>query len=457
MLYVARTLSEDGGLLGILRVSLPMTGIINALGQIRIGLALGGFLVALMVTLAGVAVFRRVIQPIGALREGALRLTNGETGVRFPLAETREIHDLGVVLNQMADSWTQRLEQERIQRAQMTAILASMSDGVLAVDSDDRIILINAAAGRMLNIKPPEAKDRLFQEVVRNSALDALIHQTRDSSDMKTEEVTIYGPENRRLIGSCSMLMNAKGARIGALLVLNDITRLRRLETIAQDFVGNVSHELKTPVTTILGFIETLLDGVYLEPEKAERFLRITLRQVGRLNAIIEDLLTLSKLDSPDGRAAISMEECDLEAVLKNAIEVSRLRQDSDASRVALECEEGLRARVNTPLLEQALINLIDNALKYSGTDHPIEVHASAEGEGIVISVRDYGSGIDPQHHARVFERFYRVDRNRSRKEGGTGLGLSIVDHIIKVHRGRIELKSGPGKGSEFILHFPRG
>ena len=455
MLYVARALHQEGAVIGVLRVSLPMTGIRDAQRGIRISLFFGGLLIAMIVTWAAVKIFKRFIQPLHALREGALRLTRGEVDVRFPLAETKEVHDLSVVLNAMADAMTQRIEQEQRQRVRTQAILTAMSDGVIAVDSEDRVILMNSAAGQMCHSDPTAVTGRLLQEVVRNSSLDALIRQAKSSSEIMTKEVTIMGPENRRIIGCCSGLNDLQGQRIGALLVLKDITRLRQLEAIAHDFAANVSHELKTPVTSILGFIETLLDGVYRDPEKAERFLRIAHRQAMRLESIIEDLLTLSRIDAQEGRACISTEAVSIEELISSAVEVGSLRSDYDASGILVECEPGLQARLNAPLMEQALVNLIDNALKYGASERPIEVRAERRGDDVAISVHDYGCGIDPRHHSRIFERFYRVDRNRSRKEGGTGLGLSIVDHIVRIHGGRVELTSAQGKGSVFTLHIP--
>jgi two-component system phosphate regulon sensor histidine kinase PhoR len=219
--------------------------------------------------------------------------------------------------------------------------------------------------------------------------------------------------------------------------------------------VANVSHELKTPITSIKGFVETLLAGALKEPENAEKFLRIIGQQTDRLNEIIDDLLSLSRIEQEAERHQIAFARGNLKEVLQAASQVCEAK--ATAKNISLEviCPDALRASLNAPLLEQALVNLIDNAVKFSPANSTVWVEAEEAGSEIVIRVRDQGGGIPPEHLDRIFERFYRVDAGRSRKEGGTGLGLAIVKHIAQAHRGRVSVESAPGKGSAFAIIIP--
>jgi two-component system phosphate regulon sensor histidine kinase PhoR len=231
---------------------------------------------------------------------------------------------------------------------------------------------------------------------------------------------------------------------------------LRRLENLRSDFVANVSHELKTPITSIKGFIETLLDGALNDPVEAERFLRIVAKHSDRLNAIIDDLLTLSRLEQ-GGKEGMEMQQTGLAGLMNSAIEVCSHRAGKKDITIELVCPENLAAAVNPPLIEQALINLIGNAVKYSQSGKTVTVRAESGEKGVTLFVEDQGYGIEPEHLDRLFERFYRVDKGRSRQEGGTGLGLAIVKHIAQVHGGSVSVKSTFGKGSAFSIFIPIG
>jgi two-component system phosphate regulon sensor histidine kinase PhoR len=239
-------------------------------------------------------------------------------------------------------------------------------------------------------------------------------------------------------------------------MVLNDVTRLRRLENLRRDFVANVSHELKTPITSIKGFVETLIDGAIRDPGAADRFLRIISRQADRLSAIIEDLLQLSRIERGTERQEIELRPHPLVTVLRGAVELCQPQAEEEHMLIELDCPRDLVAAINPPLLESALVNLIDNALKYGGSGGRVRVALREAEREAVISVQDWGAGIASAHLPRLFERFYRVDQSRDRKAGGSGLGLSIVKHIAQAHAGRVEVESKVGAGSTFSLHLPR-
>ena len=228
------------------------------------------------------------------------------------------------------------------------------------------------------------------------------------------------------------------------------------IEELRRQFVANVSHELRTPITSIKGFIETLLDGAMNEPEEAERFLRIAAKQSDRLDAIVEDLLTLSRLEQEAEKTGIPLERTSVSSVLENAMQVCRAKSTVKNISIKLQCGEHLEAKINAPLLEQAIVNLIDNATKFGPTESTVWVEARQEKKAIVIHVRDKGSGIEAKHLPRLFERFYRVDKARSRSLGGTGLGLAIVKHIVLLHHGKVYVESAPGEGSTFSIYLPQ-
>ena len=293
---------------------------------------------------------------------------------------------------------------------------------------------------------------------MRNPDLQHVVAQTLGGHrPVEADIVMRVGAEERNLQANGTLLHgDGDGDDVGAVVVLNDVTRLKRLEAVRRDFVANVSHELKTPVTSIKGFAETLEDGALDDPDTARRFVRIIAGQADRLNSIIEDLLALSTLEQSGDSPLLQLEEADLCDVVAVALEVCGPK--AEAKHVALQetCPGCLLARVSPPLLEQAVVNLVDNAVKYSAAGDAVQVGLAEAGDEFVISVTDKGPGIAREHLPRLFERFYRVDKARSRDLGGTGLGLAIVKHIAQIHGGRVSVESVVGGGSTFRVHLPR-
>jgi two-component system phosphate regulon sensor histidine kinase PhoR len=455
MMYVGIPLKEDSYIIGVLRTSVPLTSIDEALRSIEMKIVVGGLLIALFAAILSLWVSRPISRPMEEIKKGAESFARGEFEKRLPVENSEEIGSLSETMNQMAVELQERIRKMTKQRNELEAVLSSMLEGVIAVDDDERIISMNQAAGEMLDVHPSEVQGRTIQEIIRNIDLQALAGKALSGEEPVEEDVILYAEEERVLNGHGTALYDEDGHRMGALLVLNDVTRLRRLENIRRDFVANVSHEIKTPVAAIQGFVETLKDGAMEDPEDAERFLGIIEKHVGRLNAIIEDLLSLSRIEQEEENQEIILSKGPIRDVLSAAIQVSQIKATPKNIRMTLSCSKDLMGNINPPLLEQAVVNLLDNAIKYSTQDSTVHVEAKqADGE-ITIIVRDQGCGIEKTHIPRLFERFYRVDKARSRKLGGTGLGLAIVKHIAQAHHGRVTVVSTPGKGSIFSLHLP--
>jgi two-component system phosphate regulon sensor histidine kinase PhoR len=249
-----------------------------------------------------------------------------------------------------------------------------------------------------------------------------------------------------------AQLVDAKKNKIGALVVTNDVTRLLRLENLRRDFVANVSHELRTPITSIKGYVETLLDEEGEHSQHVRDFLEIISKQTNRLHAIVEDLLTLAKIEQEIDKEEIALERGRVKEVLQGAIEACSVKVADKGIHISLECPDDTHAMINGPMLEQAVINLLDNALKYSKPASAVQINAETTAKNVIINVKDTGIGVAPGHLDRLFERFYVVDKGRSRDAGGTGLGLAIVKHIVQAHGGKIVVQSEPGKGSTFSI-----
>lgn len=456
MLYLALPLQQDGELAGVIRCAFPMVDIRDTLRAVYRRSAYAVAVVTLLAAAASYLVARRITRPLENMRQGAERFAKGELGQRLSMPFSMELAALAGAMNKMAQQLDERLRTVLNQRNQLDAILASMVEGVLAVDTDEQIITLNGAAGRLLDLQPADAEGKPIQAVVRNVALQELVTEALSNPSPVEREIVLHNLGEQVVQAHGTVLRDAEGRRFGAVIVLNDVTRLRRLEQVRRDFVANVSHELRTPITSIKGFVETLLDGALADRQEAERFLNIVLNQSNRLNAILEDLLALSRIEEGEEKGRIQLEEYRLKYAIDTAIQLCGHKAQEKGIQIETSCPEELVGRVNPPLLEQALVNLIDNAVKYSEQGQTITVSASAGEEGTVIAVEDRGCGIPRDHLPRLFERFYRVEKARSRRMGGTGLGLAIVKHIAKAHGGRVDVQSTPGKGSTFTLHLPR-
>jgi two-component system phosphate regulon sensor histidine kinase PhoR len=406
---------------------------------------------------AGISLYvsRRISRPIEKMKEGAEHFARGDLLHRLPETNLQEIGSLADALNQMAVQLDDRIKTIINQRNELKAILSSMEEGVIAFDMDERIISINQAAARIFESNPKDMLNRSIQEVIRNPELQQFVTQALSSTDNLEGDITLYHEEERIIYIHSTILRDSSNDQIGVLVVMNDVTQVRRLENIRRDFAANVSHEIKTPLTAIKGFVETLRHGSVKSTEEIERFLGIIEKHVNRLTTILEDLISLSIIEQDDEKKAIKLQKKPIKNVLQTAIGNCREKADVKDITIDLVDEENILAMIDSVLLEQALANLLDNAINYSHEGSSVHVSAVQKEDSIIIRVQDHGTGISKEHLPRIFERFYRADKARSRNLGGTGLGLAIVKHIIQAHGGYATVDSTPGKGSTFSLHLP--
>ncbi len=462
LLYVAvPSPARSGGVrvAGAVRAAVPLRAVDAPVGAFARRVAPLWLLVAALAALTSAWLARGMARPLAALRAEVDRLAAGNGGARAARAGPDEIADLAAAVNGLAAALDARLGASGRQRGEREAILASMMEGVIAVDEQARVIELNAAASRLLRLEIPRALGRPLAEVARDADLrrfvgGVLASRAPQEGEFRLDDPARAGGE-RIMQAHGTVLRDGTGRGIGALVVLNDVTRLRRLETVRREFVANVSHELKTPVTAIKGFVETLIEGGGEDRGETLKFLGVVARQADRLNAIIEDLLTISRLEQEETGAGVELAVTAVCGPLQAALQACEPLARERGIPVELDCAPDLTARFNAALVEQAVINLVDNALKYSEGGRPVRVAAARTAAGLEISVRDRGCGIAREHLPRLFERFYRVDRGRSRRQGGTGLGLAIVKHIAKVHGGTVGVESAPGEGSTFTIVIP--
>ncbi len=455
MMYVALAVREQSRTLAVVRASIPVTAVDQTLADIYAKIAWAGIAAAGCAAGITLLVSRRITRPIEQMKEAARHFASGQLDHRIPVPESSELAELAKSLNETARRLQVTINTITRQRNRLEAVLASMAEGVVAVDPRGHLVSINKAASGLLDIDAGSAVGRNVEEVIRDVDIQRFIQETLTGTEPTDADVVLRSAQPLSLHLRGTRLSDEQGNKSGAVIVLSDMTLMHRLENVRRDFVANVSHELRTPVTSIKGFVETLLEGAINEPQQAQRFLKIISDHTNRLIAIIDDLLSLSRLEE-DGKARIiTHEKTKVCSVLASAIELCKPKAEQKQIQIGLNCDEHIEVPMNATLVEQAVFNLVDNAIKYSNPECTVQVIAETTADEVTIAVKDSGCGIEKKHLERIFERFYVADKARSRKLGGTGLGLSIVKHIAQLHCGSVMVESIPGRGSTFTLHLP--
>jgi len=454
MRYLALPLETESGPVGWARASLPLTSVVERLGQFRNTVLLGATVAALVALGLGFLFARRVTLPVLQMAVAAESIAAGNYEKQVEISSRDELGSLARAFNVMTQNLRTSIATINADRGKLTAILGSMVEGVVAADLDQRVMHMNAASGRMLEVDPERALGQPIWEAVRVREVSEAISEALRRGQLVHRVVRLPGSPDRILDMHAAPLDSGSGAQAGVVLVLDDVTQLRRLETMRSDFLGNVSHELKTPVTAIRALIETVLDDAQMPESTRHRFLRKVRSQTERLSSLVSDLLSLSRFESETD--ALEIESIDLRNPVRASIRA--LATSSATKGIELRpnlSSEAARVLGDAEALQQAVGNLINNAIKYS-QGKAVDIRVETSGEEILVEIEDDGVGIEQRHLERIFERFYRVDKARSRELGGTGLGLAIVKHIALAHSGRVSVDSTPGVGSVFQLRLPK-
>lgn len=440
----------------VVRVSMPITSLEQTIGFLKGRVLAGCIIVVIAAALLALLISRNISRSLENMTASAEQFARGDFSKKMvpqlSATSSLEVTTLATSMDRMAEMLDDKIRTIVTHRNQLETVFSSMVEAVIAIDCDEKILSLNSAAAQLFGSNKDTAPGKLMQEVVRHSILQEQTTSVLESGESIENEITLQGESGERLLHTNIVsLTDHQGKRVGVLLVMNDLTNIRKLERIRSDFVANVSHELRTPITSIRGYVETLLDGALDSKEDSVRFLEIVLRQTERLTAIIDDLLALSRIEQESNDGKISLEEGPLCGVLDMAVQTCQVDADKQGVTVDLECPENLLVMMNDILIEQAVLNLLVNAIKYSKEGDSVLLTARAlEGADrgkVSISVKDTGIGIASEHLPRLFERFYRSDKARSRSQGGTGLGLAIVKHIAQAHDGGVDVTSSPGSG----------
>ena len=458
MMYVAVPIESDGKTIGYARVAADMATIHAESQALQNRIYIAAALVSCIAVLLTYLIVSRIVQPLSVLTKAAQAIASGESMPSVHIPNLDEIGVLAGAFNSMSRQLAERITelQDKTRELEensnrLSTVLAGMIEGVIAVDDSERILFANRAARPLLDLSTDEVIGRPIWEAIRNKTVHDVVRETLAGRQKHAVEFEV--PRTQSVMAMLATRMPGKPSP-GVVLVTHDVTELRKLENLRHEFVSNVSHELKTPLTAIQTFTETLLNGALSDPENARRFLQRIEEQAERLHMLILDLLSLAKIES--GQEVFDVSRLAIDPLIASCVE--EYRTVAEAKPIQLIAEPpgvDVQVEVESEGFRFIVNNLIDNAVKYTPAGGRVTVRWRAERTHAVIEVEDTGVGIAREHQERIFERFYRVDKARSREMGGTGLGLSIVKHLAQVFSGSVELKSQVGKGSTFTVRLP--
>ena len=397
---------------------------------------------------------RQLDTSIERLERATEKFAGGDLDYRVYPSRIPQLGGLARGLNVMGTQLRDRVNALVSLTDEQDAILRSMIEGVITVDGAGRIMRVNQAAQSLLRIDQPDVVGRSIPEIVPHAEAQKFMAEAMSKMAVTSQTISLWMSSDPVFLEvTAAPLTSQRGPSNGMLFVFHDVTRVQKLERVRSDFVGNVSHELRTPITSIKGFVETLLDGAIKEPELGNKFLEIISRHVDRLSNIVSDLLTLSRLEASGKEVDLEFMPYSIKSILEGVVETCSKAATEKGIIIEMECPSDLKAHINPGLFEQAILNLIDNAVKHTESGGQVSARVSLHDEMVRVDIKDTGCGIERMHLPRLFERFYRIDQGRSRKMGGTGLGLSIVKHICQVHGGHVEVESVVGQGSTFSMY----
>ena len=454
MLYYAVRIKHQEQVLGCVRCALSTIEINNKVADIQSRIAkLVIVVVVIGLLLTGLVVYR-MTRPVVRLIEEARELTMLQLGKTIKHGFEDEISELGRLLNELGSALADRMAQLEQNHHELLTVLEGMDEGVIAVDEQERIRFANEAVCEMFDLDLERDQGRPIWEVIRNQLVETIINQAKKTSEHFRGEMELLGPPTRYLALNASAIPTEDKDESGVIIVVHDITEIRRLENMRRDFVANVSHELKTPLASIQAYAETLLDGALEDQDNNLTFVGRIVEQSERLNLLIQDLLSIARVESSTQANEYTI--VNVAEVLEKCIKYHQPRAEKKSTVLIVDHPSEVMVYAETEGIRQILDNLVDNAIKYTPEGGEISVKIAIESKQVLIRVQDSGIGISENHLQRIFERFYRVDKARSRELGGTGLGLSIVKHLVNAFGGTIDVTSHPESGTAFIILLPQ-
>ncbi|EHB5351370.1 cell wall metabolism sensor histidine kinase WalK [Listeria monocytogenes] len=454
MLYVAVPVKHQSKTDGVLRISISLESVDAAVAKLWGNLALIFGIALVIIAAISVFIARKITRPVREIIEVSTDLANHKYDSRIHGKISGELQDLSISVNTLAESLETQMFEIKQNEQRLNAIVQNLVSGVMLINVDKQVIMTNRTMYQILG--ETEITGKPFYEVIKSFALSQLIEGTFETKTIQQKEIILYFPREMILDASVSPILGENGEITGIILLLHDITQIRHLENVRSEFVTNVSHELKTPVTALKGFAETLLDGAMYDEMLLKKFLTIIKEESDRLHRLIMDILALSRIEQNPVPENVELVEVD-EVIEQSARTIFEMATEKNIQVIIPEKTiPSVTIETDRDKLQQILINLLSNAINYTPVDGKVEVRLIEQEAEVIIEVTDNGIGIPAKDIDRVFERFYRVDKARSRHSGGTGLGLSIVKHLVENCGGRIEVESQEEVGSTFRVTLPK-
>ena len=451
MMYVAVTVNSQGKLLGIARVALPLTTVENSVNHVTRIIILATVIITILAILAAWLIARTTTRPIRQLNRASKGIAAGQLGQKITVQTKDEIGQLAQSFNEMSSNLKTTMGAISTEKAKLDNVLSNMADGVIMTNADGNVVLANPAAGKLFGFKEADAVNKPIIEVVHDHEVDEVLKLCLKTSSEKTTQ--FESGIAKRFLRAIAVPIDKDGRLSGALLLFQDLTELKNLQTMRRELVGNISHELRTPITGIKAMAETLRDGAIDDRKAAQNFLSRIVGEADRLTQIVTELTQLSRIET--GQAELKMESINLNALIGDVIkEMNPLAERQQVALIKELSPDIPLVQADKDRIQQTIINLVHNAIKFNKPGGKVIISTSNDSKSVTVSVADNGIGISKDDLPHVFERFYKVDKART--GGGSGLGLAIAKHTIQAHSGEIRAQSEVGKGSTFTFSLPR-